>query len=137
MRFLLVLLVVLGLAGPAAAFSDGDRAAIQSTIERQVQAFLADDGAAAYSFAAPGIKAIFPTVESFMAMVRQGYQPVYRPRSYSFGELKEAPGDLQQFVEIVDADGVFWTAVYTLSQQPDGSWKITGCYLIKKPDQVA
>ena len=137
MRILLVLLVVLGLSGPAAALSDGDRAAIQNTIERQLQAFLADDGAAAYSFAAPSIKAIFPTVDSFMAMVRQGYQPVYRPRSYSFGELKDVPGDLEQFVDIVDADGVFWTAVYTLSQQPDGSWKITGCYLVKKPDQVA
>lgn len=137
MRTLLILLVILGLVGPAAALSDADRAAIQGTIERQLKAFLADDGATAYSFAAPGIKAIFPTVESFMAMVRQGYQPVYRPRSYSFGELKEAPGDLQQFVDIVDADGVFWTAVYTLERQPDGSWKITGCYLVKKPDQVA
>jgi Domain of unknown function (DUF4864) len=137
MRTLLIFLVILGLSAPAAALSNGDRAAIQSTIERQLQAFLADDGATAYSFAAPGIKAIFPTVEAFMAMVRQGYQPVYRPHSYSFGELKESPGDLQQFVDIVDADGVFWTAVYTLSQQPDGSWKITGCYLLKKPDQVA
>jgi Domain of unknown function (DUF4864) len=137
MRILLFLLVVLGLSGPATALSDGDRAAIQNTIERQLQAFLADDGAAAYSFAAPSIKAIFPTVDSFMAMVRQGYQPVYRPRSYSFGELKDVPGDLEQFVDIVDADGVFWTAVYTLEQQPDRSWKITGCYLVKKPDQVA
>ncbi len=137
MRILLVLFVVLGLSGPAAAFSDADRAAIQSTIERQLQAFLADDGVTAYSFAAPSIKAIFPTVDSFMEMVRQGYQPVYRPRSYSFGELKDEPGDLQQTVDIVDSDGVFWTAVYTLQQQPDGSWKITGCTLVKKPGEVA
>ena len=66
-----VLLLVFGLAGPAAAVSDADRAAIQSTIDRQLQAFLADDGATAYSFAAPNITAIFPSVESFMAMVRQ------------------------------------------------------------------
>jgi hypothetical protein len=137
MRVLLVLLIVLGLSAPAAAFSEADRAAIQNTIERQLQAFLADDGPTAYSFAAPNITAMFPTVESFMAMVQQGYQPVYRPRSYSFGELKEEPGYLEQAVDIVDAKGEFWTAVYTLRQQADGSWKITGCYLVKKAGEVA
>jgi hypothetical protein len=137
MRILLVLFLAFGLAGPAAAFSDADRAAIQSTIDRQLQAFLADDGVTAYSFAAPNITAMYPTVEGFMAMVRQGYPPVYRPRSYAFGELSEEPGYLEQTVDIVDGDGNFWTAVYTLRQGPDGSWKITGCYLVKKPGQVA
>ncbi len=72
-----------------------------------------------------------------MDMVRQGYLPVYRSQSHSFGELKEEPGYLEQSVDIVDSDGVFWTAVYTLAQQADGSWKITGCYLVKKPGVVA
>jgi Domain of unknown function (DUF4864) len=137
MRILLVLLLVFGFSGPAAAISDADRAEIQSTIDQQLKAFLADDGAAAYSFAAPNITARFPTVDSFMAMVRQGYQPVYRPRSYSFGALTQEPGYLEQAVEIIDADGAFWTAVYTLSRQPDGTWKITGCYLEKTPGKVA
>jgi Domain of unknown function (DUF4864) len=137
MRILLVLFVAFGLSAPAAAFSDADRAAIQSTIERQLQAFLADDGTTAYSFAAPNITAMYPTVNAFMAMVRQGYQPVYRPKSYSFGELTEKPGDLEQSVDIIDADGVGWTAVYSLAQQTDGTWKITGCYLVKKPGEVA
>ena len=56
MRVLLVLLVILGFSAPAAAFSDGDRAAVQGIIEQQLQAFLRDDGATAYSFAAPTIK---------------------------------------------------------------------------------
>ncbi len=72
-----------------------------------------------------------------MAMVRQGYQPVYRPQSYAFGALKEEAGSLEQAVDIIDAEGVAWTAVYTLSQQADGSWQITGCYLVKKPGVVA
>jgi hypothetical protein len=137
MRVLLVLFVILGLSGQATAFSDTDRAAIQSTIERQLQAFLKDDGETAYSFAAPNIKMMYPSVDAFMAMVRQGYPQVYRPRSYEFGELKEEPGYLEQSVDIVDAEGQFWTAVYTLRQDADGTWKITGCYLVKKPGQVA
>jgi len=137
MRVLLVLFVMFGLSGQAAAFSDADRAAVQGAIERQLQAFLKDDGDTAYSFAAPNIKMMYPSVDSFMAMVRQGYPQVYRPRSYEFGELKEAPGYLEQSVEIVDADGTFWTAVYTLRQDADGSWKITGCYIVKKPGEVA
>jgi hypothetical protein len=137
MRVLLVLVVVLGLSVPAAAFTEADRAAIQSTILRQLNAFLADDAATAYSFAAPNIKARFPTEELFMQMVRQGYPQVYRPRSHSFGELREEGGRLAQVVDIVDAAGEFWAALYTLEQQPDGSWKITGCYILKKPGEMA
>jgi len=137
MRILVALLLVIGLAQPVSAASDADRAAIQSTIDRQLKAFLADDGPTAYSFAAPNITAIYPNAESFMAMVRQGYPPVYRPQSYQFGELKEEGGLLEQYVDLVDGDGNFWTAVYTVRQQTDGSWKITGCYLVKKPGQVA
>jgi hypothetical protein len=136
-RIVVAILFVLGLNGGAAAFTDSDRAAVQAVIAQQLNAFLADDGPTAYSFAAPGIKAMFPTDEIFMELVRRGYQPVYRSRSHSFGELKEIAGGLEQIVELVDANGEFWTARYTLEQQPDGSWKITSCLLLKKPGEVA
>ena len=136
MRILLVLLVMAGLSGAASAFSDTDRAAIQSTIEQQLQAFLSDDGARAYSFAAPNIKQLFPSEAIFMEMVQRGYQPVYRPRSYSFGKLTETGDSLEQIVDIVDAAGAFWVALYTLAQF-DGAWRITGCYLLKKPGVAA
>lgn len=137
MRVLLVLFVIFGLSVPAAAQTAADRTAVQGVIEQQLQAFLRDDGITAYSFAAPNIKGMYPSVEAFMAMVRQGYPPVYRPRDYSFQELTAETGYLKQEVEIVDAEGAFWTAVYTLRQEADGSWKITGCYLVKKPGGVA
>jgi hypothetical protein len=70
-----------------------------------------------------------------MRMVEQGYQPVYRSRSHSFAKLEETSAGLVQTVDIVDAAGEFWTAVYTFQRQPDGSWKITGCYLQKKPGE--
>lgn len=137
MRFLFVVPLLLGLSGPASAFTDADRAAVQSTIAQQLNAFLADDAAAAYSFAAPNIKQMFPTQEIFMNLVRQGYPPVYRSSSHTFRELTETGGGLEQVVDIVDASGQFWTARYSLQQQPDGSWKITSCTLLKKPGEVA
>ena len=137
MRVLLVLFLILSFSLPANAQSDADRAAVQGVIEQQIQAFLRDDAATAYSFASPGIKAMFPNEGVFMQMVQQGYPQVYRPRSYQFGELVLKDGHLEQTVDLVDADGAFWTALYTLEQQADGSWKITGCYIIKKPGEVA
>jgi hypothetical protein len=137
MRTLLVLLLALGLWGSASAQSNVDRAAVQAAIARQLNAFLADDAATAYSFAAPNITARFPTDAIFMEMVRQGYRPVYRPRSWSFGPSRENAGQIEQIVDLVDSEGVQWVARYALERQPDGSWKITGCYLLKKPGEMA
>lgn len=137
MRCLIALFLFFGISASASAFSETDRTAVQSTIEQQLNAFLADDAAAAYSFAAPNIKQIFPTQDMFMNLVRQGYPPVYRSTSHTFRELKETAAGLEQVVDIVDASGQFWTARYTLQRQPDGSWKIASCVLMKKPGEVA
>lgn len=103
--------------------------AAQSTIDGQMRAFLADDGALAYSYAAPGIRQIFPTVESFMGMVTNGYMPVRRPQNYAFGKVEEMGGRIVQQVLIVGPDGKDYEAVYTLELQPDGVWRITGVSL--------
>ena len=60
-----------------------------------------------------------------MAMVRGSYAPVYRHKSFEFGEARVADGRIAQRVRIVDAEGVPWEALYTLEQQADGSLKIT------------
>jgi len=41
-----------------------------------------------------------------------------------------------QRVHIVDENGQGWEALYTLEQQADGSFKITGCTLLKAGDAV-
>jgi hypothetical protein len=65
-----------------------------------------------------------------MNMVTNGYAPVRKPQSYSFGKVEEtAPGSIVQQVLIVGPDGKDYEAVYTLQQQADGSFKITGCSL--------
>jgi ketosteroid isomerase-like protein len=128
------LILVTGLAGAA---EESDRSAVRGVIEAQIEAFRRDDAGAAYAFAAPGIRQLFPTEERFMTMVREHYKPVYRPRHLAFGDLKQvADGGLEQRVEIQDAEGVDWVALYTLGKEADGSWRITGCVLIKAPGQA-
>ena len=134
MRAIVLLLVFLfGLAVPAAA---DDVSAAQSVIRAQEQAFGRDDATAAYSHAAPAIKQIFPQADIFMMMVQQAYPPVYRHKSFGFGEARAAGGQIAQRVHIVDANGEAWEALYTLEQQPDGSLKITGCSLLKAGQAV-
>jgi hypothetical protein len=127
----LVLLIALLISLSAPARAADDVATAQSVIRSQEQAFSRDDPAAAYSHAAPAIQGIFPDAETFMAMVRNSYAPVYRHKSFEFGEARTADGKIAQRVHILDADGVPWEALYTLELQPDGSLKITGCMLLK------
>ena len=56
----------------------------------------------------------------------QVYPPVYRHKSFEFGEARAAGGQIAQRVHIVDDNGEAWEALYTLEQQPDGSLKIYG-----------
>lgn len=115
------------------AIDDADRAATRSVIERQIEAFRSDDAAGAYALASPTIQRMFPSEGRFLDMVREGYRPVYRPRSYDFGELREMGTGLEQAVGVQDAAGVDWDAIYSLERQADGSWKISGCRLVKRP----
>jgi hypothetical protein len=130
----LLVICLLGLALPARAADDV--AAAQGVIRSQVEALGRDDAATAYSFAAPAIHDIFPRADIFLFMVQQSYAPVYRHKSFEFGEARVSDGQIAQRVHIVDANGEAWEALYTLEQQPDGSVKITGCSLLKAGQAV-
>ena len=130
LRFLTLFGVMLALALPAQAqVSQSDQTAIRDVIESQVEAFRLDDGAAAFGYASPNIQGMFGTAETFMDMVRQGYQPVYRPRTFEFREIVTLHGMVTQKVHVIGPDGRPVTAFYPMAQQPDGSWRIEGCYL--------
>lgn len=132
---LLVLIVTVALPVRAESLSADDEAAFRSIITDQIDAFRVDDGARAYSHAAPMIRQIFPNPDLFMNMVRQGYQPVYRPKSYSFGKAGlSASGRPIQRVTLVGPDGQTYEAVYTMERQPDGTWQINGCAIVRAPD---
>ncbi|TJW46125.1 MAG: DUF4864 domain-containing protein, partial [Mesorhizobium sp.] len=56
--------------------------------------------------------------------------PVRKPQTYSFGKVQQtSPTSIIQQVLIVGPDGKDYEAVYTLEQQPDGSFQISGCSL--------
>lgn len=134
MRIALLLTLLLGLTFPA--FADDDVATAQSVISSQAEAFSRDDAAAAYSYAAPAIREMFRQADIFMFMVQNSYAPVYRHKSFEFGEARVAEGQVAQRVHIVDANGEAWEALYTLEREADGSLKIIGCVLLKAGQAV-
>ena len=142
---ILVAAVFLAIAGQAAAappqglaqatgeqvtLPEADRTAIRQVIESQLQAFQRDDGTAAFSYAAPGIQSKFESAETFMEMVRSGYQTVYRPRAVQFKDIISLEGAPAQRLIVIGPDGVPMIAVYPMRRMLDGSWRIDGCVLV-------
>jgi hypothetical protein len=132
-----ILPVVLALAAAALPLRAQDGAnppdpAIQGTINAQIEAFLRDDFATAFSYASPGIKGVFGTPENFGRMVRQGYPMVWRPSSVRMLELRTVAGNLWQRVLVTDAAGVSHLLDYQMVQTPDG-WQINAVQLLPAP----
>jgi hypothetical protein len=135
MRALILLVALLiGLASPARAADDV--ATAQGVIRSQAEALGRDDRETAYSYASPAIQGMYPTADIFMSMVQGAFAPVYRHRSFEFGEAQASGDQIAQRVHIIDADGQAWEALYTLEREPDGSLKITGCSLLKAGQSV-
>jgi hypothetical protein len=127
MIFSLFLLI----ATPGAGMADEPLDTGQSIIKRQITAFLSDDAATAYSFASPAIQGKFVNQDVFFDMVKRAYQPVYRPGNFAFGRSKVSDGEIMQEVVIRAPDGKDWTALYQLTKQPDGSWKINAVRMMQ------
>lgn len=138
MRFIFfVCLWVLGSASlaPTAgrAQSAADASAFQSIIKNQMNAFAAGDSKTAFSFATRDLQRRFQTPDIFMQMVKQGYQPVYRPKDVKFGALKDTASGPVQEVYVVGPKGANWLALYSFEAQQDGTWRISGCVLTQSP----
>jgi|GEM_PF-158888 len=129
---LLALLALVLSVLPGHAEKPAGIASARSVIERQIEAFRADDGPAAYAHAAPTVQALFPSPAAFMQMVRRGYAPVYRPTHYRFEPARiETPDRLVQPVRIEWRGGPPVIAVYLMGRQAGGDWKIEGVMLAK------
>ena len=124
----------MSVASLADSISATDKAEFQRIITAQITAFKADDGPAAYDFAAPVVRNIFPSPEIFMTMVKQGYPQVYRPQSFNFTEaLIDSMGRPSQKMIVVGPDSKSYIALYSMEKQPDGTWRISGCTLLEIP----
>ncbi len=142
------LLALLWLSSPLPAHAEpvtvevvsaSDASRIRELIDDQIAAFQRDDAAGAWKHVSPGLRERFGTPEGFLRMVREGYRPVYRPRSWSYGELGVLPsGEVGQVLEGVGPDGERFRALYLLERQADGTWRTSGCLLFAPDDpQVA
>jgi hypothetical protein len=134
MRALILALSLIGLAPAAHAGpppSAADQTAIQAVINAQLGAFRHDDADGAFSYASPHIREIFQDPTNFLSMVKQGYPTVYRAQSASFGAIDTSGPEPVQKVELVGPDGQGALALYTMEREPDGSWRIDGCVLVK------
>jgi hypothetical protein len=132
----LIASVLIPIAAPLYA-EDVAVTASRKVIEAQIDAFLKNDADAAYSFAAPGIKAKFPDKTILFDMVRKSYAPVYHPGNYAF-RRSESVGDgaiVIHEILITGTDGRNWRALYKTSRQPDGSYKIDGVVIV--PDTIS
>lgn len=131
-RIVIAMAVIAATAVSAAAEPDltaADRTAIREVIEAQLDAFRADDGVTAFSYASPTIRKIFDNPSRFMTMVRTSYLPVYRPREVEFQDVIDVRGMPTQLVLLVGPDNEVVTAFYEMQLQADGTWRINGCIL--------
>ena len=132
-------LVVLGVGIQAQRLSDvppQDQTAIRAVIEAQIAAFKLDDAATAYSFAAPGIKRIFPNPQVFIEMVKLGYAQIYRPLKVEFGKASKTGPGVVQTVKLIGVDGKKANAYYMMEKQADGQWKIAGVEVEEVQDEA-
>ncbi len=127
----LIFSIVFFATAQAAEISSADREAFRNVVAGQLEAFRTDDGPRAYSFAAPLITKMYPTVDIFMTMVKRGYDPVFKNSTFQFGALEsDATGRPAQHVLLSTADGKRYEAIYFMEKQKDGTWKISGVQLI-------
>ncbi len=106
---------------------------IEAAIDSQIDAFLSDDFARAFSFASPGIQGLFGNHRRFGQMVRNGYPMVWRPAEVRYLALREAGGVLWQRVLVRDRSGGVHVLDYQMVQV-DGSWRINGVHVLREPD---
>lgn len=122
MKHMMAFILALGLALPSFA-QEPRNPDIEGVISSQIQAFLVDDYATAFTFAAPGLQRLFQTPERFGQMVRNGYPMVWRPSRVEFLSLENFDGQLVQRVLIEDAQGRYFVAEYAMIPSSKG-WQI-------------
>lgn len=120
----------------AASLSPADEKNVRATVQAQLAAFAADDADKAFSYAAPKVREALGTAAGFMAMVRQAYPVVYRPASVAFLKPESQDGQVIQRVQMVDASGDAWLAIYSL-QREGSSWLISGCVVVANKGRMA
>ena len=134
---MLVLLQAFAVPAHAQALSSADEKSVRAVVEGQLAAFAKDNAKKAFSFAAPNVREAVGNAPDFLNMVRRDYPVVYRPASVAFLKVEGKDGDAIQRVQMLDASGNSWLALYSLARQKDKSWRITGCVVVENKGRMA
>ena len=121
----------------AEPLSTKDEKAVQTVVQSQLAAFAKDDADKAFSYAAPELRKNIGSSSAFMAMVKNSYPVVYRPASVAFLKPESSGDDVVQRVQMLDASGTSWLAVYSLQRQKDKTWRISGCAVVENKGRMA
>ena len=105
---------------------------IEATIGAQIEAFLVDDFAQAFTFASPNIQGMFGNSDRFGRMVQNGYPMVWRPGDVQYLELRDVNGALWQRVMIRDQTGGIHMLDYQMIRMGE-DWRINGVQLLRTP----
>lgn len=141
----LAMLAVVGMFGiqallptaHAATFSPADEKSVRAVVEAQLAALAKDDATKAFSYAAPNVRKAVGTASRFLSMVQTDYPVVYRPASVAFLKPEGDGDEVVQRVQMQDADGNAWLAIYSLQRQKGNVWRITGCAVIENKGRMA
>lgn len=139
-RLILILLLAAGIPwgeARAAELGAADAQRVRAVIQAQLDAFAADDAKRAFSYAAPQLRRMFGTPETFMRMVRDSYPVVYRHATVAYLKPELEQGAVTQAVHFTDAAGGLWLALYRLERQSDRSWRISACQLVRTEGRAA
>ena len=130
-RFVLALGLTLGVAKAALA----DQLSPVQVVEQQLDAFATGDWDTAYSFAAPSIKAAFPSPQIFEIMVYRGYAYMLEPLDAAVSLVQEsAEQAIVEAVFVSDKTDVSRVA-YVLERAGD-AWRINGVYPFQETDSA-
>lgn len=137
-RLLTVFAAAMLLCGAAQAnpLAPADEKSVRAAVEGQLAAFARDDANKAFSFAAPNVREAVGSAAGFMALVRKDYPVVYRPASVAFLKPDGKDDQAIQRVQMTDAGGASWLAVYSLEKQKNKAWRITGCVVVENKGRM-
>ena len=114
-----------------------DEKAVQTVVQSQLAAFESDDATKAFSYAAPELRKAIGSPAAFMALVKNSYPVVYRPASVTFLKAEGAGNEAVLKVQMMDASGTSYLAVYSLQRQKDKNWRISGCTVVENKGRMA
>jgi hypothetical protein len=128
---------VLGFAlvAPATFAGEAPPPDARAVVADQLDAFEREDASAAWRLTSPEMREKFGTAANFIGVVKSRYGPIFSHRSVDFGPAMRQGDQVGMVVTIVDAQNEVWSALFLLSRQHDGAWRLADCMLAKASER--